>query len=60
MAGKSVDEDILDELIAETQESLSYFDDPEELEGTGEENWGRIEKDATMAYVLGVDAQEFR
>ncbi|QLH83845.1 hypothetical protein [Halosimplex pelagicum] len=60
MAGKSADEDLLDELIAETQESLSYFDHPDDLEGTGEESWARIEKDATMAHVLGVDLQEFR
>jgi len=62
MTEYSTDEDIekyLDELLKEARETQSYFDDPEDLEGTAEERWARIENDATMARVLGVDPTEF-
>jgi len=49
----------LDELIEKTQRENSYFDDPNDLEGTARESWERIEKDPTMARVLGVNPENY-
>ena len=49
----------IDALLEKARREKSYFDDPEELEGSAEERWARIERDPTMARVLGVDPEDF-
>ena len=49
----------LDELIDKALEEQSYFDDPNDLESTAKESWERIEKDPTMARILGANPENY-